>query len=104
MDALENQRPDTIPGQPDLQHQPGNYVRLNCGGKMILLAHLRQGSVVVSLGERFFSGQLIAEVGNSGNSLEPHLHVDVADNGMELAISFDGRPALINALFSVNGK
>src|SRR5699024_6167199 len=42
-------------------------------------AHLRQGSVVVRPGVRVEVGDKIAEVGNTGNSSVPHLHVQLMD-------------------------
>ena len=44
-----------------------------------VLAHLQQGSVRVGLGERVRRGQHIAAIGDSGNSLVPHLHLQVQD-------------------------
>jgi hypothetical protein len=53
----------------------GNYIVLESNkGIYALLAHLRQGSVVVQEGECIEAGQLIAQVGNSGNTIQPHLH------------------------------
>lgn len=40
-----------------------------------LIAHLRPGSVVVAVGDQVKAGQLLGQVGNSGNSIEPHLHI-----------------------------
>lgn len=42
-------------------------------------AHLRQGSAVVRAGDRVDTGQVIGEVGNTGNTSEPHLHVQLMD-------------------------
>ena len=59
----------------------GNHVVIDCGGRRYaVLAHLRRRSVVVQEGERVRAGQQIAECGNSGNSTEPHLHVQVMDH------------------------
>jgi murein DD-endopeptidase MepM/ murein hydrolase activator NlpD len=45
-----------------------------------VLAHLQQGSARVSEGERVRLGQQIAAVGDSGDSLVPHLHFQVQDS------------------------
>lgn len=56
----------------------GNYVLIDHGdGEFTLYAHLRQGSVKVGTGDAVQSGDLIAEVGNSGSSLGPHLHFEL---------------------------
>ena len=44
-----------------------------------IMAHLKQGSARVSEGERVRLGQQIAAVGDSGDSLWPHLHFHIQD-------------------------
>lgn len=46
----------------------------------MLLAHLRRGSVRVHPGESLRSGDQLGECGNSGNSTEPHVRVQVTDS------------------------
>lgn len=48
-------------------------------GEYSVLAHLREGSVRVSEGDRVQRGETIARCGHSGNSTEPHLHFHVQD-------------------------
>lgn len=43
-------------------------------GRFATYAHLKQGSVRVQPGTRVATGQLLALLGNSGNTLGPHLH------------------------------
>jgi hypothetical protein len=59
----------------------GNHVvvAMGEGGPYALVAHLRQGSLCVTVGERIGAGEPIAECGNSGNSTQPHVHVQVTD-------------------------
>jgi len=62
----------------DLRLFGGNFVIIDHGhGEISYLAHLRQGSVRVQKGDRVRAGQQIAQVGNSGDSLEPHLHYQI---------------------------
>ena len=68
--------PDQPIGATDPANPAGNHVVLETPeGVHIWLAHLRQGSFVVKVGESIHTGQLIGRVGNSGNSTEPHLHI-----------------------------
>lgn len=60
----------------------GNHAVLALGedGPFILLAHLRRGSVRVRSGDLVRSGDHIGECGNSGNSTQPHVHVQATDS------------------------
>src|SRR5579885_600339 len=49
------------------------------GGRFAAYAHLRPGTIKVKPGERVHSGQMLARLGNTGNSSEPHLHFQVCD-------------------------
>lgn len=59
----------------------GNHVVLGLGDRaaFVALVHLRDGSVRVRAGERVVLGQQLAECGSSGNSTQPHVHVQVMD-------------------------
>jgi len=67
------------PGSP-LHAYGGNYVVLKCGAVYPLLAHLRCGSLRVKVGDRVRSGDRVGDVGNSGSSIQPHLHFQVMEN------------------------
>lgn len=60
----------------------GNHVVIALGrdGPFVLLAHLERGSVQVLAGQRVSEGVPVARCGNSGNSTEPHLHLQVCDS------------------------
>jgi hypothetical protein len=59
----------------------GNHILIDIGsGRYAVLGHLQQGSARVSEGERVRLGQQIAAVGDSGDSLVPHLHFQVQDS------------------------
>ena len=60
----------------------GNHVVIAVGsdGPFVLLAHLQRGSVQVQPGQPVSVGAPLARCGNSGNSTEPHLHLQVSDS------------------------
>jgi murein DD-endopeptidase MepM/ murein hydrolase activator NlpD len=57
----------------------GYYLVLDADGEdfMYVFMHLRQGSVLVSKGDRVAAGQQIAQVGNTGRSFGAHLHFEI---------------------------
>lgn len=60
----------------------GNHVviALSPSGPYVGVVHLRRGSVRVGLGDRVGAGDQLGECGNSGNSTEPPVHVQVTDS------------------------
>ena len=77
----------------------GNYVVIDAGGYFILLAHLRQWSVKVQSGSLVGVGEQIGEVGNSGNSMIPHLHIQAmshvdVEQATAVAVKFEGLEVL----------
>lgn len=63
----------------------GNHVTLDLGlGRFALYAHLQPGSFKVKLGEHVHAGQVLARLGNSGNSDGPHLHFQLIDGNSPL--------------------
>ena len=70
--------PDMPPGEVDIVNNWGNFVLLRMGnGLYVKLAHLKQGSLTVNVGEWVNPGQRIAACGSSGRSPQPHLHLHV---------------------------
>jgi hypothetical protein len=71
-------RPGLPIGEADHYFQSGNQIVMDIGGgRFLMMAHLREGSISVRVGERVSEGQQIARVGNSGNTTEPHIHIHV---------------------------
>ena len=59
----------------------GNHVVLEVApSRYVALAHLRRGSVRVAVGDWVSAGDVIGECGNSGNTSEPHVHMQVMDH------------------------
>ncbi len=69
----------------------GNHVIVAVdGGAHVALVHLKAASVRVSVGQSVAEGEHLAECGNSGNSTEPHVHMQVMDRPDPM--SADGLP------------
>ncbi len=75
--SINNNEQDLVPGSDDFQSMAGNhiYLRLDESGTYLILAHLKQGSIKVKEGQHVNEGEFLAQVGNSGSSSEPHLHI-----------------------------
>jgi len=70
--------PDVPVGGRTWRNMAGNHVILDIGGgRYVLYGHLRQGSVRVHVGDDVRRGQVLGQVGDSGNSDTPHLHLQV---------------------------
>ena len=84
----------------------GNYVIVDLGhGRFALYAHLQPGSLRVKVGDKVSAGQVLARLGNSGNSDEPHLHFQLMDSNSPLGS--EGIPwefASFTQLGDVNGQ
>lgn len=95
VDGLPDQRiGSTDPGNP-----AGNHVVIDFGnGEYGFLAHMRQGSLRVSKGDRIKAGLQIGQCGNSGNTSEPHLHFHL-QTSPQLGRG-DGLPAHFVSYFS----
>ncbi|RWZ85118.1 M23 family metallopeptidase [Glutamicibacter sp. HZAU] len=57
----------------------GNHVMIQTGAAVVALCHLKQGSLEVGVGDHVVLGDPMAACGNSGNSTEPHVHVQAID-------------------------
>lgn len=99
---------DGLPDMPvpeyDRAHLAGNHVMLDCDGAHIALAHLKQGSVRVQVGDTVQVSQPLGEVGNSGGSNEPHLHIHAQRPGTATApMGGEPLPMVFAGRFLVRG-
>ena len=102
IDGLPEQTPGSFPTNIPLVEADGNSIILDLGDKRYALyAHLQPGSLKVRSGERVQLGQVIALVGDTGNSIVPHLHFQVTDGPSSL--SSNGLPYEISE-FQVTGR
>ncbi|TDD54183.1 M23 family metallopeptidase [Kribbella antibiotica] len=60
----------------------GNHVVISLpgGAAFVTLCHLQAGSIRVTVGQKVALGHHIANCGNSGNSTQPHVHLQVTDS------------------------
>ena len=102
--AIENKYDDQTPPNTDTEHLAGNYILIDSEGVEILLAHIKKGSIVVNIGDSVTTNTLLGQVGNTGNTSEPHLHIHV-EKGGEANTILNGKavPFTINNQYLVKG-
>jgi hypothetical protein len=102
VDGLPEQTPGEFPQGISPEEADGNSVILDLGGgNYALYAHFQPGSIRVQEGDRVRRGDVLALVGNSGNSLAPHLHFHVMNGPLSLASN--GLPYVVDS-FTVTGQ
>jgi murein DD-endopeptidase MepM/ murein hydrolase activator NlpD len=107
--AIRDGIPDNKPGHVGaealnltLETIVGNFVVLDLGhGQFAYYAHLQPGSLRVKLGQQVTRGAVVARIGNSGSSFEPHLHFEVTTSPM--AMRGEGVPYVIDDFTVVSG-
>lgn len=98
--AVVDGLPDNTPRAPlprfTIKTIAGNHVTLRIGtGQYVTYAHLKPGSLKVRMGQHVRRGDTVAQLGNSGASTAPHLHLQVTDGPSVLAS--EGIPFVIEA-------
>lgn len=93
-----SQRKRAEAGWPTLA---GNHVMIRNRDAVVALCHLQQGSVSVEVGHSVRTGDELGRCGNSGNSTEPHLHVQ-AITGPDISRAH-GVPILFGGSLPSNG-
>lgn len=86
----------------------GNHVLIESAGAVVALCHLQQGSVAVRPGQPVRAGDVLSGCGNSGNSTEPHVHVQALDRrdinrAQAVRISFRGSMPRSGAVVDASG-
>jgi hypothetical protein len=95
-DRLDNPSlPDILPENIGPLNGCGNYFSIKDGSEIVNYYHLRDGSLNTALcvvNKEVHAGDFLGEVGNSGTSSNPHLHIHAVKgahlDGFPLHISF----------------
>lgn len=108
VDSFPDLRPSELKDQQDIFL--GNTVTIEHEGIQVVLACLKQNSIVVQPGDTIESGNIVAEVGNSGFiggpfnvTLEPHLHINASRKSERENFPYEreGAPILFNGKFLI---
>ena len=102
---LQDNRPEeTPPNFPqgyDLLQQLGNFVIVDIGhGHFAFYCHFQPNTLKVHKGDKVRRGQVLALMGNSGNSDAPHLHFGIQDGPLPYAS--DSLPFVFSS-FTITG-
>src|SRR6266481_5859432 len=100
-DGRPNETPPKFPEGYDLLQQLGNFVIVDIGhGHFAYYCHFQPNTLKVHVGDKVRRGQLLALMGNSGNSDAPHLHFGI-QNG-PLPYASDSLPFVFSS-FTITG-
>jgi hypothetical protein len=78
----------TSDGDPDMPIGVLGGGKDACGNQVVLevapdqflfICHLQPSSILVNKGDHVMTGHVLGRIGNSGNSIEPHLHIHLQD-------------------------
>jgi len=98
----DEQTPGKYPTNITLAAADGNCVILKLGEhQYALYAHMQPGSILVHEGQKVKRGETIGLVGNTGNSVAPHLHFQMNDGPSPMASN--GLPYEIGS-FEITGE
>ncbi|HOV25227.1 MAG TPA: M23 family metallopeptidase [Pseudobacteroides sp.] len=99
--SVEDGNDDLDPSKNELYVPSNNIVIKYKENYYIALHHLKKESIKVALGDKVKQGQLLGEIGNSGNTTIPHLHIQVWKNE---GTTYLGVPINFNGSFPVKNK
>ncbi|MBO9699952.1 MAG: M23 family metallopeptidase [Sporocytophaga sp.] len=99
---------DNEPYSGNYPYNTGNTIVVRQNNYYFLLGHLKFNSIKVKEGDKVHKGQVIAEIGNSGWTERPHLHMQLmeSDNenywyGLGIPIKFNKKNLYKNRLVKV---
>ncbi|HYX69828.1 MAG TPA: M23 family metallopeptidase [Terriglobales bacterium] len=96
VDKFPDNKPDHLPQPVTLENIAGNHVIVRIApDRYVLFAHLKAGSVRVRVHQQVTAQDVIAQVGNSGQTTAPHLHLQVMD--ADSALAAEGVPYVFHS-------
>jgi hypothetical protein len=105
---VENNIDDNEPFIGTYPYNTGNTLVIKIANYYLLLGHLKKGSITVSKGEIVKAGDFIGQIGNSGYSERPHLHMQLiesdSDNfwfGKGIPMTFKGKNLFKNRVIKI---
>jgi hypothetical protein len=106
LDGMPEQIPGTDATGLQVAEYGGNHVVQDISGggtekRYAFYAHLKTGSVKVRPGDQLSAGQVLGNLGNTGNSSAPHLHFHVMD-GPDFLMA-NGLPFVFDS-FTLDGR
>lgn len=96
---IHNGEEDIVPNVEEFTSLLGNYIfmRIEETGTYLIFAHLKNNSIKVEKGDILEVGTVMAQVGNSGTTSEPHLHLQHQRNNpckTVIMIAAEGLPII----------
>jgi hypothetical protein len=67
------------PKKQSIQDVAGNFIIIQGDDACAVLVHMKKDSIKVKKGDEIKSGDLVGNIGHSGNSTAPHLHFQLMD-------------------------
>lgn len=105
--TVENSIADNRPYAGDYPYNTGNTVVIRKDDLYFLIGHLKEGSVMVRVGDNVTAGGQIAQAGNSGMSERPHIHIQLMKSetenywlGTGVCIQYEGANLYKNRLIT----
>lgn len=97
---LEDGHPDMPVGWRDMSNPRGNHIVIRQDDVYVVMLHLLPGSIVIEVGEEVTAGKFLGQIGNSGATSRPHLHIQAARGSTWFG---EGVPMLFDGRFLVKG-